>query len=260
MMTSHDQFDQHVDKWLEETKQPWVKLRNAVLHHNLARHLPAGPLTILDAGGGNGIETLRLAAQGHTVTLLDYSPEMLQAARENAEASGLTANIRFQHGRVEDIPTLYPEPQFDLVLSHHVIQYMADPTAAIQVMCSALKPGGFLSLHSINRYSEVYREALVGKDLGAAFDQIETRQAYARTFDTTMTVYAAEDLIPALEGAGCTIAGHYGIRCINDYLTDNVQKHDPAFYAALERLELALTDRYPYYLLARMFQLMAQKR
>lgn len=259
-MTSQDQFNQHLSKWIEETKQPWLRLRYAVVHHHLARHLPQRPLTILDAGGGDGIEAMRLAEQGHTVTLLDYSEEMLGAARERVEASGLSGRVRFQLGKVEDIPALFPEPQFDLVLSHHVIQYTADPAEAIRVMCSALLPGGFFSLHSINRYSEVYRQALIEDDLEAALNQIDTRQAYTKTFDTMMTVYAAEDLIPAVEAAGCTLVGHYGIRCINDYLTDNERKHDPAYYAGLERLEIAMSDRYPYYLLARMFQLIAQKQ
>ena len=42
-------------------------------------------------------------------------------------------------------------------------------------------------------------------------------------------------------------------------LVDNALKTDPEFYAQLERLEIALSDRYPYYLAARYFQVVARK-
>jgi hypothetical protein len=44
-----------------------------------------------------------------------------------------------------------------------------------------------------------------------------------------------------------------------DYMYDNERKYDDEFYRKLEQLELALTDRYPYYLLARFFQIIARK-
>jgi len=53
--------------------------------------------------------------------------------------------------------------------------------------------------------------------------------------------------------------GYFGLRCVVDYLTDNQPKFNPAYFAELEELEYAMTDRYPYYLLARMFQIIVQK-
>ncbi|HEX7588285.1 MAG TPA: methyltransferase domain-containing protein, partial [Anaerolineae bacterium] len=44
-----------------------------------------GSLRFLDASGGNGLASIPFAAQGHHVTLLDYSTEMLAEARRNAE-------------------------------------------------------------------------------------------------------------------------------------------------------------------------------
>ena len=42
-------------------------------------------------------------------------------------------------------------------------------------------------------------------------------------------------------------------------MTDNESKFDPTYFAELEKLEHAMTDCYPYYLLARMFQIIVQK-
>ena len=73
MPPSSTVFDQSVERWLAEQHMPWSRIKYAVTQANLRRHLGAGPLRILDAGGGNGLESLALAAGGHHVTLVDYS-------------------------------------------------------------------------------------------------------------------------------------------------------------------------------------------
>ena len=51
----------------------------------------------------------------------------------------------------------------------------------------------------------------------------------------------------------------YGIRCVNDYIRDNDLKQDPTFFAQLEQLELAMSGVFPYYLFARLVQVVGQK-
>ena len=51
---------------------------------------------------------------------------------------------------------------------------------------------------------------------------------------------------------------HYGLRTVADHLTDDERKREPRFYAHLEALELALTDRAPYLHTARLFQLVSR--
>lgn len=259
-MTSPNHFNRDLSIWLEDGRQPWGELRYAVLNFNLARHLPQNSLNILDAGGGSGRDAIRLAQQGHVVTLLDYSQAMLEEAQKDAEKAGVSHKIRCQLGRIEDIPIRFPTPVFDLVLFHNVIQYVNDPAEAIRAVSAPLRSQGFLSLSSINRYSEAYRQAIVQLDLTKAFEQLDQHQMYTVTFNTITTVYAADELIPLVEQLDCEVVGHYGVRCINDYILDNQQKYDPAFYAQLQNLEIAMSDRYPYYLLARIFQIIAKKR
>ena len=66
-------------------------------------------------------------------------------------------------------------------------------------------------------------------------------------------------MIQPLQKAGCMVMGNYGVRCICDYIANNDLKTDPVSFAQLEQLEYALSDRYPYYLLARYFQIIARK-
>lgn len=53
----------------------------------------AKPELILDLGCGTGSMTLELSHRGYDMTGIDYSPEMLDIARERAEAEGLADRI-----------------------------------------------------------------------------------------------------------------------------------------------------------------------
>jgi len=44
-----------------------------------------------------------------------------------------------------------------------------------------------------------------------------------------------------------------------DYWGDNARKSDPATFEQIERLDFALTDLYPYKLLARYFQVVGRR-
>ena len=46
---------------------------------------------------------------------------------------------------------------------------------------------------------------------------------------------------------------------VNDYVTDDALKHDPGYFAALERLELALCDQAPFIHLGGLWQVVAER-
>jgi S-adenosylmethionine-dependent methyltransferase len=61
MSTSSHVFDAKLSAFKEMQNAPWGRLRYSVVMANLKRHLPERPLRILDAGGGNGLDTVLLA-------------------------------------------------------------------------------------------------------------------------------------------------------------------------------------------------------
>jgi len=258
-MTSADAFAKKLEFFKEHQITPWGRLRYSLAAANLKRHIPGTNLSILDAGGGNGLEAVDLASRGHKVVLLDYSAEMLAEARTNAQNSRLTEAIQFAQGDVASIPRLFPKAEFDVVLCHNVLQYVDNLDPALQALSHAVKPQGFISIICINRYSESYRLALQELNLSAAYAALDANVIVSKVFDAPMHVYAAEDLRAPLEKAGCSIAGQYGIRCVNDYIRDNEIKNDPVFFAEMEKLEYAMSDKFPYYLVARSFHIVAQK-
>lgn len=259
-MTSADNFDDAITTWLTELEQPWNKLRYTLYRANLKRHLPPGSLRILDVGGGSGSDAIPLAQDGHEVTLIDFSSKMLEQAQHIAQHCGVSERLEFHQADLFDLPGLFSMPVFDVVVCHNVIQYVPDMPGALQVICEPLKPGGIVSVINVNRASDVLQAALLRLNLDEACERIDARDSYTPIFHTSLRRYAGEEMIGPLQDAGCMLLGHYGIRCVTDYIFDNTLKHDPEFYAKLEKLELALTDKLPYVLIARFFQLIAQKQ
>jgi S-adenosylmethionine-dependent methyltransferase len=250
-------FDQSVERWLAEQGMPWSRIKYAVTQANLLRHLGAGPLRILDAGGGNGLESRALATAGHHVTLVDYSAAMLAEARR--AAAGAETRLELHQADLLALPRLFSEPRFDLALCHNVIQYVDDAPALLAALAATLVPGGLLSLISINRFATPYMATFWRGDPAEALESLDRRNERAVLFDTDVARYSAAEIAAMLPAAGYADAHAYGLLCICGYWTDNARKFDPEIYQQLERLELALTDRDPYKQLARYFQIVAWK-
>jgi S-adenosylmethionine-dependent methyltransferase len=260
MTTTPATFDNHIEQWITEQAMPWGVLRYKQTQANLAKHLGTGLLRVLDAGGGNGLDSLPLAQQGHFVEIVDYSEQMLGDAVRRAAQADVGDRIAVHQANVQDIGSLFPDSYFDAVLCHNVLQYVESVPALLRTLSQALKAEGLLSLISINRYSQSYHAAFLRGDLAEALAQVDGRQQKAHTFDTLMTNYSVEEISEMLHDAGFQIEQDYGLRCLFDYWGDNERKSDPAIFEQLERLEFALMDRYPYKLLARYYHVIARKR
>ncbi|EJQ42707.1 hypothetical protein IEE_03745 [Bacillus cereus BAG5X1-1] len=97
---------------------------------------------VIDIGCGGGIYTKELALMGaKNVVGLDFSKEILQAAKENCNAF---PNISFIHGDAHNIP--YPNESFDLVISRAVIHHLQDIPTFIREASRILKKDGILIL------------------------------------------------------------------------------------------------------------------
>jgi len=258
-MTTPNTFDSRIENWLTEQRQPWGRLRYKLTQANLAKHLGQDPLYILDAGGGNGVDSLPLAEKGHSVTIVDYSGQMLRLAAEQAEAAQIQDRASLHRADVIDIPILFPEPRFDLVLCHNVLQYIEDVPSLLKGLRVPLKAGGLISLISVNRYSIPYHAAFLRGDLAEALTGLDTHTTKGIIFDATLTNYSAAEIKEMLQDSGFKVIQDYGLRCLCDYWGDNERKSDPMTFEQLEKLELALTDRHPYKLLARYYQVIARK-
>ena len=260
MATSASVFDSNIAQWQEEMSLPWGKLKYKLVQANLAKHVAQGQWHVLDAGGGNGLDSIPLAEQGHLVDIVDYSRKMLAEATRQAAMVNAQERVAVHYADVRDIVHLFPPACFDLGLCHNVLQYVEDVPALLKDLAALLKTGGLISVVSINRYSIPYHAAFLNDNLIEALDQLEARKAKAKIFNATMTNYCMDEVRELLESIGCAVEKDYGIRCICDYWGNNDRKSDPAFFEQIERLEFALTERHPYKLLARYYQIVARKK
>ncbi len=111
--------------------------------------LPESGETVLDIGSGAGVDSIIAAKavgpKGRVIGV-DMTPEMLEAARRNAERMGLD-NVEFREGLVERLPG---EPDsIELVISNGVLNLMVDKHGAYKQVARALKPGGRFQIADI---------------------------------------------------------------------------------------------------------------
>jgi S-adenosylmethionine-dependent methyltransferase len=93
----------------------------------------------------------------------------------------------------------------------------------------------------------------------AALAELASDALDSATFDTTARKVTTEEVEAAMSEAGLAVVGRYAARVANDYVIDDALKNDPDYYAALERLELALCDQEPFVRLGGMWQLVAER-
>jgi len=86
-------------------------INRALRWREIERHL-GGVSSILEVGGGTGVFSIPLAQRGFSVTHVDFSPAMLEIARQKAADSPA---LSFVEANAVDLP--FPNRAFDLVLN-----------------------------------------------------------------------------------------------------------------------------------------------
>jgi len=100
----------------------------------------AGPDdTVLDVACGGGLVVCAFAKAVRHATGIDLTPAMLEQARKNQAAQGLT-NVTWQQGDVLPLP--FPDASFSIVTSRFAFHHFLDPLAVLKEMKRVAKPGG----------------------------------------------------------------------------------------------------------------------
>ena len=265
MVETSIRFDRNVEGWLHYSGSLKGRLRHELTWRHLETHIRSfeGKLRVFDAGCGLGEMAHELLEKASGIVVLDFSEDMLKEAKKRfAEDRSVLDRDRlvFIHGRVEELENILPQGVFDLILCHNLLEYVEDPQAILTKMVQRLAPHGILSLVAANRFSEVFKLALVKKDLEQARLALHKKDSTAELFDNAPKhVFSPEDLEEMAGGSGLDVLNRYGIRVFTDYLPEDVMK-DPENQRLLFELEKEAATQYPYLHAARYLQLICRKK
>jgi S-adenosylmethionine-dependent methyltransferase len=240
------------------TARPLLTARTAAVWQVLRRELEkhAGrELTVLDVGGGTGGFAVPLAEAGHTVTVVDASPDALAALTRRAADAGVASRVRAVQGDGDALAALVGPGSVDLILCHAVLEVVDDPAGVVAAIATALRPGGAVSLLVAGRAAAVLGRAINGHVRSAAAVAGDP-DGRAGARDTLRRRYDAQSAADLLVAAGLRVEETHGVRVLADLLPAAVVEEDPK--AVLE-LELALSARPPFRDIAAQLHLFARR-
>lgn len=246
-MTDHN-FDNIAQKFVKNiygtTKG---KIRTAIVWDEILHCLsllPQRPLRILDAGGGFGFFTQKLAALGHQVVLCDISGELLKEAEKQIADKEYQQNIEILHCSIQQLPD-FTAGKFDLILNHAVLEWLAEPKQALKGLLTFLQDDGVLSLMFYNKEAQRFFNLVSGN-----FDFVEKGMKRKKVVRLTPTSPLLESEVSAwLAEFNKSVIRKTGVRVLHDYLKE--RQHCEEKFEQLLAMEKLYCHKQPYISLGR---------
>ena len=235
---------------------PKGQIRLNILWRDLLEQIPqieTGGLSILDAGAGQGNMAMQLAQKDHQLTLCDISVKMLQDAQTLFAEQGLKSGVKFIHTPVQEL-SQHLEEQYDLVLFHAVLEWLAEPEETLKQLLKFIKPGGYLSLMFYSRTGLIYQNLTHGN-----FDLVLNNELAGE--GKTLTPTNPQDPVEVerwLDEAGLETLVKSGVRVFYDGI--NRERRKQISEEDLIELEKRFSRIEPYCSLARYVHVLCQKQ
>jgi ubiquinone/menaquinone biosynthesis C-methylase UbiE len=157
---------------------PYWRLYNELTWRTIESCLPSRPgAAVLDAGGGTGLWTVKLAERGYKVTLVDISAGMLEVAKQKVADKGLSSLVDIRKMDVCQMDEL-PDDRYALVIAEgDVLSYCADPDKAVAGFQRVARSGAYVLASVDNKLTTVARFVREG-DLESLDTFLETGIVY----------------------------------------------------------------------------------
>ena len=222
---------------------------------------------IVDIGGGTGGFAVPLAELGHTVQVIDPSPDALAALDRRAREAGVADRVTGQQGDLSDLPDLADEA--DLVLCHGVLEMVDDPAASLASIAGVLRPDGHLSLLVAQRHAAVVARAMAGH-FQAARELLDPAphpsagpgspgEASSGQVGRGGRRFTHDEVVELLAGAGLHPESVHAVRVFADLVPGSLLDLEPGATAALVELEKAVATRPEYLPLATQLHVIARR-
>jgi S-adenosylmethionine-dependent methyltransferase len=222
----------------------------ANLQEFLSPALPNQQLHALDLGGGTGATTVRLARLGFQVTLLDSSEAMLGLARRAAQEARVTNRVTLVQGDAAQPSNRFRPASFDVVLCHHMLELVDDPTSVLRAAAAALRDSSsILSVVVRNQAGEVLKAAIQAGDLAAAEANLTAEWGVESLYGGQVRLFTSAGLRTQLNAQSLAVIAERGVRVVADYLPPRISRASE--YARILELERKLGSRPAYAAVAR---------
>ncbi|MCY4727496.1 methyltransferase domain-containing protein [Nocardioides sp. STR2] len=219
---------------------------------------------IVDIGGGTGGFAVPLAELGHTVQVIDPSPDALASLDRRAREAGVADRVTGQQGDLSDLRDLADEA--DLVLCHGVLEMVDDPAASLASIADVLRPGGHLSLLVAQRHAAVVARAMAGHFQAARelLDDVPPGAAGAGDASAGPVGrggrrFTHDEVVDLLAAAGLHPESVHAVRVFADLVPGSLLDLEPGATAALVELERAVATRPEYLPLAAQLHVVARR-
>jgi SAM-dependent methyltransferase len=216
-------------------------------------------LSVLDLGGGTGGFAVPLAELGHSVTVVDPSPDSLAALERRAAETQTAHLVRGVQGDATDVVELLGAASVDVVLCHSVLEVVDDPAQALAAVAAVLRPGGAVSLLAANRVAAVVARVAAGR-LRQAHHVLTDPHGCAGDGDSLSRRFTLPELHDLLAGAGLEVCSSHGIRIFADAAPTGLLDSDAQAVAELVALERAAAGDPAYTAVATQLHVLAERR
>ncbi len=256
-MTQDRNFDDIADKFAQNIYGSGKgDIRQAVVWQDLQDILcrlgEGSPLMILDAGGGLAQLSQQLARRGHQVRLCDLSSQMLALAEKEIEAAGLLSHYQFIHSPIQEIGQYLTEP-VDLILFHAVMEWLADPKEALDILLSKVRAGGIASIMFYNQNGLLFKNLICGN-----LTHVEQGMPFRKRFKLQPQKGLQPELVYEwIEAAGFNIIGKSGVRTFHDYMQKT--RSGEYTFEQVVALEQQICRQEPFISLGRYIHVWVQK-
>jgi ubiquinone/menaquinone biosynthesis C-methylase UbiE len=144
-------YDEKSKSYDEAFSMLYFRVFDAVTWKYLEPYLPANPnALVLDAGGGTGRWTVRIAKKPPKVILFDVSEGMLKVAAQRIKLEGIEDKVVLKKGDLSN--TGYADETFDLIFCEHTLFLFEDPDTPLKEFNRILKRKARLIISVQNRY------------------------------------------------------------------------------------------------------------
>ena len=261
-------YDEKSKSYDETFSILYFRVFDAITWKYLEQYLPTNPnALVLDAGGGTGRWTVRIAKKVRKVVLMDISEGMLKVAAQRIKQEGMEDNVVIKKGDIAR--TGYADGTFDLIFCEHALFLFKEPDILLEEFARILKRKATLIISAHNRYvTSLARlpDIPKSKDLKNALMLLRERKHQFMAPDNKVRIFTwtPNEFRTMLERHGFQIEKIIGkgitmpLRISNELFTR--KKYSETLFNNILQFELALCDKPDALALAGHMQAIAHKK